>query len=449
MSHAPTAETIAAPETDLRARWRRHRGPVLVLWLVALAVVASFMVSSRTVSPIDEAAHLDYVLRMPQQFPAAGEQMLDETLEIWSCRGTELDMALPGCRVAPGEPGLYPGAAYGLAGSHPPAYYAVTDVLGNVLHALTPLDVLDSYRAVGVLWLGLALTATYALGIAVGAARSASLGLTLMVASTATVAWQSGSLGNDTASWFTGTLFLLAAVTYRRRLPWVVALLAGSVLVALTKQTGFLAVGAAAIVLVLRAPTSPGWWRDWLMAVGAVLAFTVPSLGWTAYSSAQAVGDQSLIPQNQEFAVAGGWPWAAIAQQAIAFLTPISDPPPGSYLSSEVMVTFVALPAGVMMLGVAAGVLAVRERPRLAALAIGTAVLLLVGGPLLATANYAMTQTFFDLNRRYGFALLGAMVACGAAVVEARPVRRALLVGGVVMVVLALAQSAVLGLARG
>lgn len=439
----------------LPSGWRAHLVPILLLWLVAVAVVGSYMASSRTVSPMDEAAHLDYMVKMPEEFPAAGERMEDLTLEVWSCRDTPLEMELPPCDSDVYPPDHYPGGAYGLAGSHPPFYYLVTDVVCNAVHAVTPLDVLDSYRSVGVLWLGLALTTTYLLAISLSAPRSAAFGVTLMVAATSWVSWQSGGLGNDVASWFTGNLVILAAVRYQRRLPHTIILLAAAVLAAATKQTGFLAVGAAAFAIVLRVPLMrgagrfAGWWRDWLAAVGAVVAFSVPSLAWTVYASAQATMDQSLIPQNQRFVVEGGIPLGPIVQQMFAFLTPISGTPPGEYLHSQAQGTMNQLVSGLLMLGVIVGVCVWRERPRLAALSVGVGVLLIVGGPMLAFANYVMSQSFFTLSSRYAFALLGVMAACAAAWLGERLAgRRAALACGIGLLALTLAQSDLIGLAQ-
>lgn len=448
---------MSRPAAELDGRPASHRRlarawPLVTLWAVAVLLVASYMSSARPISVIDEYAHLDYVLRMPREFPAAGSPMLPETLEIWSCRRMERDVGLPPCE-GPHDHLDYPHQGYGLAGAHPPLYYLVTAGIGAALEAVTPLDALDSYRAVGVLWLGLALTASYVLAVRLGAPRSTAVGMLLLVSATTSGVARAGAVGPDVAAWAAGALVLLAALGHRGRPRDTIVLLVSCVLAALTKQTAFLAVGAAMIVLVARPLLDPDpglrgrpSWRDWTVAAGAAAVFLVPSLGWTALNSARAVADFASLDQNRMFLV-DRFPVGGVLAQAFSFLTPVSDGPSSAFMDSTAQAHLDPVAQGALILGLAAGLVPLREHPRVAALAWGVGILLVVGGPLLATANYVSTSSFFELKPRYAFPLLGGMAAVAAVTLSTRALRIAVLACGVGMVMLVVAQTSFLGLA--
>lgn len=438
-----------------RARLSPHVWPIATLWAVALVLVASYIVSSRPISVIDEYAHLDYVLRMPDTFPASGAPLLPETLETWSCRRMEREVGLPPCD-GPHNHLDYPYGGYGLAGAHPPVYYLVTAGVGAVIHTVTPLDQLDSYRAVGVVWLGLSMTASYALALRLGAARSAAVGVILMASATTSTVARSGTVGPDIAAWLMGTLVLLAALTHRGRPRDAVILLSACVLAALTKQTTLLAVGAAMILLVARAPLQhqqPGrgalarrWWRDWLAAVTAAAAFLVPSLSWSAVNASQTVADFGSLEQNRLFIV-DGFPATQVLLQAFSFITPVSDGPSSAFMDSTAQAHIAPLAQGILLFGLIAGLALLRTRPRVTALALGIAILLVVGGPLLATANYLASSSFFELKPRYAFPLLAGMIGVAATVLSTRALRLAAVASGAGMVLLVVLQSQFVGIA--
>lgn len=295
--------------------------------------MSTYVTTVRPVSLIDEAPHLDYVLRMPSDFPAAGKPLLEETQDVWACRRMERPVPLPACGSEYSHAD-FPNGGYGLAGSHPPVYYVVTAAVGGLLRAATPLDTLDAYRMVGVLWLGGALTVSYLVAVRLGASRATAACLVVVAAATSSAVARASTLGPDMASWFTGGLVVLAAVSHAGRRRDTLCLLLACLLAALTKQTAFMAVGAAMIYLVLRRPiaTSRDDARtlsptDWLLAGGAFVAFVVPSLAWTALNSAMAILDFSALPQNEQFVVES-LPAATVLSQSVNFITPLGDAPP-------------------------------------------------------------------------------------------------------------------------
>ena len=440
----------AAARAGVRERLRRHALPLVILWVTALVIGGATMANNRLLSPIDEAAHLDYVLSMPARVPPAGDPMSQETLEIYACRGGNVAEVLPARGAAYYEPGAYPWDGYGLAGTHPPVYYLVTAGVGAVVRAIGPLDTLDSFRAVGLLWFGAALTATYALSIRLGARRSTAVGVALLVAATGETVTSAATIGPDVAAWFAGGLVLLAAVHHRGRRADTAILLAACLFAASVKLTCLLAVGAAMIFLVVRRPLGVrapgGYWREWATASAAGLVFVVPSLAWMTYAASLATKAAEEIPQSAAFVLDGDLPLGAVAAQVTAFLSPIFYGYVADFMTGSLELRTGAFSSMVILLGTLTAVVAGRARPVLCALGIGVAVLTIVGGPLMTVANYLTSESFFPMNPRYGMPLVAGMAALTAATFDTPALRRAMLVTGAVMVAVLLAQALPLGL---
>lgn len=448
--HSPRTGSTAVP-APLRDRLRQHAWPFLLLWIASIALVGAAIATNREISPIDEAAHLDYILRIPEEYPAAGEPMLQETLEIWACHGTQLDFELPPCGSATYDHEDFLFEGYGLAGIHPPVYYVVTDILGNSLRAATGLGTLDAYRLAGAVWLGLALTSTYMAAVSLGARRSTALGFGLMVLSLAHVVTFAAALAPDIATWAVGGFVFLASIRHRGRWRDTAVLLVLGVLLGLTNQTGMLAVGATMIFLVAKAPLGKtgGWWRDWVAALGLGLVFVVTSVGWTVLDSALAVLPPEQIPQNQAFsAPINDFPWDGVLLQITALFPPLAGSGVGAFLDSQIQRSLSTLVIGALMFGLVAGTMQGRRDPRTTALALGTLTLALLGGPLLSATTWASTGQFFNIAQRYGFTLVPGFLAVTAVVLTNPAVRRAAPVIGSFLVLLALSQASWFGIAR-
>ena len=450
---AATAPRASAEGTRAQ-RFRPHVLPILLLWLVSAVLVTLSVYSFTQVSPIDEAAHLDYIVDLPDEIPASGEQMNDLTLEIWACRGMALDVVLPDCQRDTGgtyNPNAFPGEAYGLAGSHPPAYYAVTWAVGSVIKLATSLDLLTAYRLVGILWLGAALTVSYLVAVRLGAPRWGAFGVGLILAATSETLTSAATLGPDTASWFAGGLVFLAGLAHRGRGRDTVLLLAACLLAALTKQTALLAVGAVMVHLALRRPLGLGvpgrsWAGDFVVAIAAGVTFVIPSMGWTLYSSSLSVLPADQIPQNQWFVLEDVLAPRDVVTQSWSFLSPLTDGWVAPFLEGGLDARSGAFVTGLLILGLVAAVLGWRLDRRVGVVAIGVLVLTLLGGPMLAVANYLLSNSYFPIHPRYGYPLLPGLLALVACTVSSVPLRRALIVLGSVMVAAVVLQAQPIGL---
>ena len=119
-----------------------HDGPCLWLLLVCLVAPAALIVAhiheNPEFSPIDEAAHWDYVTRIANGgFPRLGQRLQPSTLRTLACRKTALSKPVaPPCSQRILRPDQFAGGGYQYEAQQPPVYYAVTvpDALGRHEH---------------------------------------------------------------------------------------------------------------------------------------------------------------------------------------------------------------------------------------------------------------------------------------------------------------------------
>ena len=104
---------------------RRWFPVILVCVIAPLVLVASIVQRYTVFSPIDEAAHFDYVQRLPGSgIPVMGDTMLQSSLEIIACRGSDLPgLVLPKCGTNEVKPEAFPGQGLQYEAQQPPLYY--------------------------------------------------------------------------------------------------------------------------------------------------------------------------------------------------------------------------------------------------------------------------------------------------------------------------------------
>jgi len=267
----------------------------LFVCVLAPAVLVALQIHDNPkLSPIDEAAHWDYVKRVAGgSVPRIGQHLEPSTLREIVCRGTDLSgLVLPKCSSPRLPARLFPGGAEQYEAQQPPTYYAATvplrwfgtDVLGMA-------DV-TATRAAGILWLTVGLLLLWS------AARIVELdvpviGAGILVLATAPVViYHTAIISNDVPSILGGSLVaLLGALAWKRPGRWSVPALGITAfcLVAI-KTTELFPVTIVAALFLLRACAEAAPWdrqtwaanlkpvaRRWLHDGGALLIGGVAS----------------------------------------------------------------------------------------------------------------------------------------------------------------------------
>ena len=151
-------------DTQQHAVWWRQLLPTpaaaviaLFVCVVAPAVLVALQIDANPkFSPVDEAAHYDYVNRVAQgEIPRQGQRMLKSTLREVACTGN----AVAAIKTAPCDAPVlrynqFAGDAYQYEALHPPGYHAITAPLRWAMqHVVGVNNRLDATRAVGIVWL--------------------------------------------------------------------------------------------------------------------------------------------------------------------------------------------------------------------------------------------------------------------------------------------------------
>lgn len=414
--------------------------PHVMFVTVACALVWWFGQQFPYLSPIDEAAHYDYVMDVPHA-PAQGERLSQGTLREVACRGTgELVFEYPPCDSDVFDPNAFPGSGFSTTGATPPVYYAVTAVIARPIASVTAWSPFETTRAVGALWLAGMMAVGYALALRLGATRAAALGATVLTGSVAGVVSSSSTVGPDVATAAVGGLVMLAALGYdgsRRRM---LLLLAAVVLAALTKFTAFTAVGAVAIYLVARALLGsgqperdpdqrpiPSVKRSALTAAMACSVFVVVSFLWGLRYTATAMVATEEVPTNAMFVV-DDVAWLDAAEWLVyAFLHPVTENWVAAFLGDYTNNLVQSVVAGVLLVGLLAGALALRSDREVSALGLGVLLTALVGPGLLMILNFYVNGLAFQIPPRYAYALAPGLVGLTAWTLSAPGPSRALI----------------------
>jgi hypothetical protein len=259
-------------------------------------------------SPVDEAAHFDYVERVSNgELPRQGERLTQSTLRQLACRKT----ALEGLRSPPcSTPKLHYeqfSATYQYEAQQPPTYYALTVPMRWAAQKLLGIDSqLTATRATGIVWLVAGLLLLWAAGRAM-AVDPLPLGASLLLLVLAPIVlYGTAVVSNDvTAIFAAGLVALTAALAYRRGLPRApLALFAAGFVAAALKTSNMFAVVAisalfAVSAVVGRAPAA-GWspaTQRWLRDGGALLLGGVLAAAlWTVVHRSRALIDLTDEP---------------------------------------------------------------------------------------------------------------------------------------------------------
>lgn len=414
---------------------------MLGLLLVFVTVLhVGHVLRYRTVSPIDELQHLDYLVRAPRgDIPGSGDLFLQESARIQTCARIDegFDAQVPPCVEDPSvvlDVRRFQESGFNTAFIHPPAYYLVDGVLARGLDGVMPGDqsLLTTGRLAAVVWSWAAVVFLWAALAEMGARRGARAAIVVIVVSAPAVLHATATVNPDGTAIALGAALLWAVLRWERgRLSaWVPVVLA--VLTAGIKVTNLVAVGVVVAYLLLGQLREGSWFRTrsegrvrrWPaprlgLALALVVAIAGVSLVWLVAQRVLQVVPPSEIPMVSRFAI-GSFPFAELTTSWQQTVSPLR----GAYLAPFLRTTPMVVMAGVVDLALMAGavggtVLAAigsRQR-RLGVVALGLAVLL---GPALVAFNAVVQGIYVVIPPRYGLALVPALAVAAVPVVQRR-----------------------------
>jgi hypothetical protein len=254
---------------------------LLVCIVAPTTMVAMQIDANPKFSPVDEAAHFDYVERISKgEIPRQGDRLTETTLRELACRGSALEeLRAPPCSTPRLEFDQFT-ATHQYEAQQPPTYYALTLPMRWAINKLTGVDTVDATRATGIVWLIAGLLLLWAAGRTM-AIDPLPLGSGLLLFSVApTVLYGTATVTNDvTAVPAAGLVAFVAALAYRRdgpRMP--LALFGAGFLAAAFKASNLFAVVPMAALFAVRAiatrPPDYPWTvalRRWMRDGGALL----------------------------------------------------------------------------------------------------------------------------------------------------------------------------------
>jgi hypothetical protein len=414
--------------------------PLAVFFAISVATIGWHLAQYPYLSPIDENAHYDYMVVLPD-IPAAGERLSQESLRMTACRGYAPDLSdiglrewqFPRCNASEFDPGLYPGGGFTTAGPTPPMYYAVTAAVTRPLAAISGVPLITWARAFNVFWLTGLMLVSFLLARRLGVSRVAATASAVLIGTSSEVITSASTLGPDVATAVTGGVVMLAALAHDGTRRATAFLLVAVAVAALTKLTTFTAVGAAMIYLAA---------RPWLSARGSVLreragrsfglsalifgVFGLISGLWGLRYSMTAIASGDDLPINAPFLV-DRLPWGDIRGSLLtAFVPPIPGNFSPPFLEDTLSNRMEGLLVGVLVIGVLVTALALRTNPKASAFGLGVLVLTLSGPFILVLLNFYANGLYVPPLPRYGFGVLAGFAAATAWAFRGLVARRAL-----------------------
>jgi hypothetical protein len=313
-SSVPTFTGVSVPARSWRTILPPNGTTTLALLLVCvvipIAIVAFQVDRNRALSPADEYAHLDYVVRLTKgELPVTGDRLDPRTLRIEACVRIDAPKSskIPPCDVKELNASAFPGYGFNHEAQQPPLYYAVTAAYRAVAERLTgDGNFLQVARLGGIGWLIAGLLLSWVAGRLLGAPAWALLAVLLVLAASPAIIYYSSIVSNDATALFAGALVLTTAVVVgpRPRTSGVVALAVCGGVVAALKPTNGVAVLAVAlylgVVLYRQGDRGAVLVRSWLRSGGAlVIGAVVVTLVWVAISGHLATMDGRDLPVYQ------------------------------------------------------------------------------------------------------------------------------------------------------
>lgn len=424
---------ISAPARSRVAAIARRLLAPLLLVAASFAFVAANAPAHEELSVFDEFVYIDYLAKVPEQgLVVRGEETGDLAREAISCDGVQIYGRYAPERCGTGDYSNDADFPYGGATSadiYTPLYFWGTWAVAQPIMWVSGTDLVGAGRLAGGVWLaGAALLLFAALG-RLGLSRTMRVAAPLLMIVSLPAWWSNTYVSTDGTALFSGALVLLLGVRTLQtgRGSWL--LVAASVLAVTLKIQNLMAVAAVAGALLIAAmrrasgppaeewrpepgvpdpPVPPGnRRRNALTALAMLVAPVVVQIGWVWLRSRLAVGpvlDQGIAsPAGPE----------ELLRESFRFL---GDLGLISHISQDAVLGWgvASLVSWLLVAGVL-GAFAVGARGGMIdALALGTLVVALTGGPALALATAVVEGHAFALPPRYGVSLVPLALALAA-----------------------------------
>ena len=476
LSRSPSTPDLGADDetaTDeaTPSHSRRAGALVLVLLLAFTATVhVGHVLRYRTLSPVDELQHLDYLIRAPRgDIPGSGDLVLQESARIETCSRLDegFDAVVPPCvtdeNVILDIPSFQE-RGFNTAFIHPPTYYVVDGVLARLIDAVVPGEqsLLTTGRLAALLWSFLGVVFLWLLFAELRAGLLVRSAVIVLVVSAPMVLHGTATVNLDGTSIFFGAALLWATLRWERgRLtPWVPVALAA--LAAGTKVNNLIAVAVAVLYLVLaewharRSSTAagqevspevsagergPSVWSAPRLRVGAAMvgAAALVSVAWLIAQHYLQVLPTSEIPMVSRFLI-DRFPATEFANAWHQTVSPLQSPYLAPFLRTQPVQVVAGLVDLALMAGAVAGLALAARGSREKWVATVALTLAVAVGPLLVLFNVVVQGVYVVIPPRYGLALVPALAAAAIPALRRR-------LGVVLVTVLAAASGAAVLLA--
>jgi hypothetical protein len=396
----------------VKARWPEILAATVVILVCSTVLVGLFSRAFRTLSPIDEAVHLDALARaLDGEVVRRGDRIGQEAMRAAACRKVQLSgLMLPPCRAGETyDANAFPAAGYNNADIHPPTYYFVTAVATRLFMWAGVDDLVTAGRLTGGLWLGAGLVVMWFGAGRLGMPRLHRVILVALLVTAPSLIHSSGTVNPDASALLAGGLMVLAVVQWEdRRWPlWPAVLI--SFIGPLFKSSNALAVGACAIYLLLgvRRATLDRHGPDRRLRLGAAVlllgAGTISVLGWASVHEAIARAPTTPVIEFFERPDAG---LDELVNQGMGLVTPLRPDFMPAVLDAGPIRVFAGLTEMVLIVAAFGPVLYLARPGRAASLGISGGIAMLAGGFLLGLAYLLLLGISFDLPARYGLSLI-------------------------------------------
>lgn len=324
-----------------RLIWKVDQVVLVGALVLFMGIVALQARDHPQLSPIDELQHFDYALKSPSAGLRVGELYGAEAMKVVACRGIDHNEweagspYLPECGDPHPDPGLSPGHGINTAYQHPPLYYALTSLIGEVVLPLPGVEnSLMAYRLVGAVWLASGLAVIwYALGL-VGAGTVGRASVVGLLGVSPVVVHASAFVNPDAVALLGGGLVLLALLKWESgRWPWWSVAAVSAVAVWL-KLTNAFAVGVVVLYLAFRT------WQEWdkrhlpqaksarrerlLVASVSTLVSVASVLAWQLWQDNRGLSEEKDLPIFTNLR-SDSFQWTLLDDQLRAVVTPFRD----------------------------------------------------------------------------------------------------------------------------
>lgn len=381
-----------------------------------------------SLSPADEFAHLDYVVKIANgTIPRTGDRIDPQVRRIVACAGIDYPgTTVPPCNFRKFVPEEFPNAAYNHEAQQPPLYYAITAALRVAGATVTgDDDLLATTRATGLVWLWTALLVLWAAGRLLGARPWALLAALLVLVASPAIIYFSSIVSNDAPALFSGALMLLvlAIVGFEPSRWGSVALFGAGFVGAALKPTNATAAIALALFVVARLLLEERRRFDratiiaWLRTGGALLAgAALAALGWSWVAGSLALVDAQTLPIYAARRL-DGFHLDLLLEEATNLLWPATGTVPPGTLTHHIQIYTSELMRVLFVVVGLAGLFAAR-RAWYHLMGLASMVALLAGGLGYGVVVWVTLRMDPGTGSRYGICVLPLLTVCMAKLAE-------------------------------